>query len=1151
MKLQQIRGFFPYMLVIFCNSFVDLGHKILIQDTLYQTTSGAKFTILSAIINAFILLPYILLFTPSGFISDKFSKATVIRITAASAIPLTLLITFCYYQGYFWGAFGLTLLLATQSAINSPAKYGYIKELFGKSHLAKANALVQTLAIISILSGTFVFTLLFSHAIGQLGASMAKESALLQSFAPLGFILVAVSVLETAMAFLLPKYQAADPDSNYDYSNYFKGRYAKDYLKRASQKPVIITCIIGLSIFWAINQVLLASYGAYAKEFVANADILFVQGSLAMGGIGILLGAIYAGKISRGFIETGVIPVACIGIAAGLFALPHISNKLAIASLFFTYGIFGGMLIVPLNSLIQFNAGKKELGKILSANNFIQNIFMLGFLLLTVVLTSFGLKSSVLLYGIFACAFFGAIYALITLPQSLTRYVIYCIASRFYKIQVSGLNNLPSKGGVLLLGNHVSFIDWAILQIASPRPIRFVMERSIYEKWYLNWLLKKFKAIPISRGNSEKSLSEVKQGLQEGEVIVIFPEGRLSSNGQIGKFYKGFERAAKDTDAAIVPFYLLGLWGSKTSRAPVIDMENTRTSNRHVSISFGSPMDITSDTLTVRQKVKELSISAWKTHVLFYGSIQQAWLSQAKRAPSTTSIIDSSGQKLSNTKLMATTLYLKRKISARVKHDESVALLLPSSAGGIIANLAVLCLSKPVVNLNYSMGEKLLLNTFKQSKANHIITSYTFIKQLEKKGFDVYACLKHANVIYLEDYLNKNTKLAIVKNCLLVRLLPLFILKKLMLKSARSDDTALILFSSGSEGVPKGIELSHGNILSNIKQVTSVMAIKDSDVMLSSLPLFHAFGLTITTLMPLIQGIPCVTHPDSSNAQVIGKLVYRHQITLLCSTATFLKFYIRSNRLHPLLFSSIRLVIAGAERLSDKTRNEFKQKFNCEVYQGYGATEVSPVASCNLPDSISTIDMHIHQAHKAGSVGLALPGCAFRIVDPNTFEKLPIGEPGMVLIGGSQVMKGYLDDPKKTKQSLIKEGGISWYITGDKGSVDEDGFLTLIDRYSRFIKRGGEMVSLSQVEQQITNLVDGIDDVMAVAITDEQKGENIAMLYSGTEQNDEIKTKLLKSPLAKMMQPKVIIKVESLPKLGSGKKDYLTARQLIDSQLAD
>lgn len=1147
MKLVNIRGFYPFMTLVFFNTFMDLGHKILIQDTLYQTTNGTNYTILSAIINALILLPYILIFTPSGFIADKFPKAGVLKITAAATIPLTLLITWCYYQGYFWGAFSLTFLLAIQSALNSPAKYGYIKEIFGKEHISQANALVQTLTIVAILGGTFLFTMLFSHYLRVNQLSQSTDQALmLKAFAPAGFLLVLSALLETAMTFRLPAQSAVDPKSQYNTADYFKGKYLASYMTQARSNQVVFTCIVGLSVFWGLNQVLLASYGAFLKENVGNISVMFAQGSLAFGGIGIVLGALYAGKLSKGFVETGIIPVAALGGAIALFFLPALSNKIAISALFLAYGFFGGMLIVPLNSLIQFNTNKKDLGKILAANNFVQTCFMITFLCLTVAFSIAGLHSVYILYGLFAIALTGAIYALLSLPQSLIRYMLYFVVSKVYSLSVYQLNNLPSTGGVLLLGNHISFIDWAILQIACPRPIRFVMERSIYETWYLKWLLKQFKIIPIAQGASKEALTEINKALNNGEVIALFPEGRLTRNGQIGAFRSGFERAAENTNAVIVPFYLHGLWGAKTSYATEHYKDLAKMNNRKVSVIYGEPMTTDACAIEVRQRVRELSIKSWKYFTNEMDSLQSEWFSMAKYKGNVVTLIDSSGSRFSSHKLLAAVIYFARRLAGKLNGQQNIGIILPASAAGVIANMAVLCRGKTVVNLNYTAGDEAIKSAIGQAQIKTIVTSHVFLDKIKAKGFDLSWLNELTNVLHLEDLKKKTAKVSIARNLLAVKLVPGFILKPYFMKKSDVNSVAAILFSSGSEGKPKGVELTHRNLLSNIKQVTSIFAIQEEDVMLNSLPLFHAFGLTMTTMVPLIQGLTMVCYPDPTNALAIARLIYSHRITMFCATSTFLSMYNRNNKIHPMLLESLRLVISGAEKLSPIVLEEFKQKFNHDILEGYGATEVAPVASCNVPDVISSTDWFVHQGNKPGTVGMALPGSAFRVVDPISLQDLPVGEDGLILIGGTQVMQGYLGEPEKTRDALIEDGDIIWYKTGDKGRLDEEGYLTIVDRYSRFAKIGGEMVSLGSVEQQLSLIINDPEmEVIAVSIPDKKKGESIAVIYSGNQNSDFIMVQLRESSLPRLMLPAQLLHMELIPKLASGKKDYSTAKKMI------
>ena len=329
--------------------------------------------------------------------------------------------------------------------------------------------------------------------------------------------------------------------------------------------------------------------------------------------------------------------------------------------------------------------------------------------------------------------------------------------------------------------------------------------------------------------------------------------------------------------------------------------------------------------------------------------------------------------------------------------------------------------------------------------------------------------------------------------------------------------------------------------------------IKADDVVLSTLPLFHAFGLTATTIMPLIEGIPMVCHPDPTDALKIGKMVYKHRVTFMCGTSTFFGLYCRNKRLLPQMFSSLRFVIAGAERLNDNVRSEFKLKFNCDIYEGYGATEVAPVASSNLPDILDSSDWHLQVCNRFGTVGLPLPGTAFKVVDPETLEELELNQEGMILIGGTQVMKGYLNNPEKTKSVLIPDGDITWYITGDKGRIDEDGYLTIVDRYSRFAKIAGEMVSLGLVEQNVIGALkkEGVE-VMAINIPDIKKGEKIVLLHTDNEIDEKIlREALIAAGASSLTIPSQYFYLQELPKLGSGKRDYVQARSYVLDQITE
>ena len=480
---------------------------------------------------------------------------------------------------------------------------------------------------------------------------------------------------------------------------------------------------------------------------------------------------------------------------------------------------------------------------------------------------------------------------------------------------------------------------------------------------------------------------------------------------------------------------------------------------------------------------------------------------------------------------------------------QNIGLLLPSTASGAFINYTVLLMGKTAINLNYTSDINALKSAIILAEIKTVIASKKFIEKLELKGIKIKELLDLVDVIYLEELKTKVSKNKGIFTFLSVKFLPSFILKLLHLTKTKKDDTVLILFSSGSEGTPKGVELSGDNILGNAQQIANIINVDDKDTILGSLPLFHAFGIVVTTYLPLIEGIKCVAHPDPTDGLGIAKLVSSYKATIMCGTSTFFRLYTRNQKIHPLMFESLRLVVAGAEKLREDVRYEFKKRFGKDILEGFGTTETSPVVSCNLPDCLAP-DFTIQIGQKNGTVGMAIPGTIIKVVDPQTFKELDINQEGMIVISGIQVMRGYLKNEEKTKQVLKKIRGKTYYITGDKGKIEEDGFLTIVDRYSRFAKIGGEMISLGAVEDKISKILDLKDDsqidFIVTSVEDEKKGERIVLLISNIDEESVLylKSKFLDSFENKLMIPSNIKIVKEIPKLGSGKKDFSFAKEL-------
>ncbi len=1156
LDILKVKGFLAFVTVAFINAFVDLGHKILIQNTILKALNGAEQVMLTAVVNALILLPVIMAFTPAGFVADRYSKAQVVKWTSRIAVPITLLITLCYYQGWFYFAFVLTFFLALQSAFYSPAKLGYIRDLVGSDNLSEGNSWLQALTMVAILGGIISFSLFFEIILANSGVDLSDVGSVTQTFAPLGWLLVVAAVVQIILAEQLPEVKAAAAEQKFNWPDYLKAKKLTTDMKSLFGNKPIIRSIFGLAGFWTVSQVLLAVYPSYIENITDVSDVFQIQLVMALAGVGILTGAIVAGQRSRHYINLSLVPVGAVGVAIALFLLTGVETLLYAAPVFFSFGFFGSLCVIPLNALVQFNAPKAQLGNILAGSNLIQNICMLGGLLLTVLFAYYGFSEKYILTILAIIGVLGALQTIRTLPHLFVRAIVAGIMKRKYKLVVQGYENIPTREeiggkGILLLGNHISWIDWTIIQLAFPRRIRFVMERSFFEKWYLRWFLDFSGVIPISSGSSSKSLERIKNCLLAGDIVCLFPEGAISHTGQLAEFKRGFEQAIKGTGAVIIPFYLRGLWGSRFSKSStkLREVSSRGSSKRDVIVAFGPRLNSETSAAEVKQKVFELSIHTWQAYTDGLPNLAEAFIDTCKIDSGDWAISDATGSPLNRRRLLSGAILFRKYLKAT--KGKNIGLLVPTTAAGAITNMAALMAGKTLVNLNYTASMEAILSAIKQAKIKTIVTSSQFVTKLELRGVDTAPLFENVDVLILEELRDKISTFARISTLLKVIVLPTSWLKGLYSTNTDIDDTAAILFSSGSEGVPKGVMLSHRNFMSNLKQIADVLNMRDDDTVMASLPLFHAFGLTVTTFMPLIEGVPVVCHPDPTDAVAIGKGVARFKATVLCGTATFLRLYSRNKRLLPMMFDSLRLVVAGAEKLPPATRELFENRFHKQLLEGYGCTETTPVAGCNIPDHLSTQYWTIQKGNKPGTVGLALPGTTFRIVDPDNMKTLAVDEAGLILIGGSQIMKGYLNDAAQTAKVIVELDGIRWYKTGDKGKLDADGFLTIVDRYSRFAKLAGEMVSLGAIEEQVRDIID-IPDLLILAtnLPDEKKGEKIILLVEGVHNVAKLRKTLIKAKMPALLIPTKIYAVDEVPILGSGKPDFSKGKALAKDLMA-
>ena len=603
-KIVAVGGALNYIAVIFLNAFTDLGHKIIIQNTIFKVYDGSTQIVLTAIVNALVLLPFVLVFSPSGFLADRFPKNKIMEYSAAFAVVITLGITYAYYNGYFIFAFVMTFLLAMQSAIYGPAKYGYIKELFGEKFITGGNSLAQATTTVAILGGIIFYTVLFE---GMYNDSLTTKSQILEAIAPLGWLLVGGSLIEWFAASRLPNRVVTNSKRSFHLKKYFRGEYLFKNLKTSTRKEEIFHAIIALSLFWSISQVVLAIFGEYAKDRLGVTNTIYVQGVMALAGIGIVSGSIFVSKLSKDYINVGLSGVGAVMITLLVFLIPFIHSMAVMSVIFFLFGIFSAFIMVPLNAQIQSLAFRTHLGTILAANNFVQNIFMFSFLMLTTLFAYFGMNAEVLFY---VMGFVG-FYLIYLLVKHYMTEMFFSTMKLFslprHRYEYYGVENIPDDKAVLLLGNHVSWIDWIILQLATKRKINYMMDKDIYHWKFLHAIFKKGEAIPLSPKAFKDAMREAYKRLKKKSVVAIFPEGKISDDGEIHEFHRGYELIGKDYDGMIVPFYIdSGIFGSLFARYKPENAKRNLFKRRVVNVYFDAPLPKETTGQELREKILQM-----------------------------------------------------------------------------------------------------------------------------------------------------------------------------------------------------------------------------------------------------------------------------------------------------------------------------------------------------------------------------------------------------------------------------------------------------------------------------------------------------------------------------------------------------------------
>ena len=708
-----------------------------------------------------------------------------------------------------------------------------------------------------------------------------------------------------------------------------------------------------------------------------------------------------------------------------------------------------------------------------------------------------------------------------------------------YRIRVEGASNLPPAGGALLVSNHLSMVDSFILGAASGRFVRFLMYQGIYEKPLIKPLARLLGIIPISSEQRPReliqSLRAAGDAIRRGDLVCIFAEGQVTRIGQMLPFRRGFERIMKDLDSPVIPVCLDGVWGSIFSfEQHHFIWKWPKRIPYPVTVCYGRPMPANSTPAEVRRAVQELGTDAWRHRKTRMQPLHGAFVRTARKHPFRFAMVDQRTPRMNFLNALARTVYLARRLRPHWEGQDKVGILLPPSVAGALVNFAALLMGKVPVNLNYTASEETIVSSLRQCDIQTVVSSQMFLDKVKLN--------LPGRVLRLEDVAGKPRASERLAALAMSALLPARWLERALGAARRvgMDDMATIIFSSGSTGEPKGVMLSHFNVAANVAQLDQIFSLTAQDCFLGTLPFFHSFGFMGTLCLTGTLGVGVAYHPTPLDADAVGRLVRDHTVTFLMTTPTFLQLYLRGCA--PEDFGSLRVAMAGAEKLPERLANAFEEKFGLRPFEAYGCTECAPGVALNTRDFRAAGFRQV--GAKRGTIGHPLPGVSVRIVDPATLAPVPFGQAGLMLVRGPNVMQGYLGRPDKTAE-VLHEG---WYVTGDIAAMDEDGFLQITDRLSRFSKIGGEMVPHIKVEDKLHELAQTLERRFVVTgVDDEKKGERLLVLHSLDEPSlGAVLDKLPQLDLPNLWIPKAnqFFHLDALPLLGSGKLDLCKVRDL-------